>query len=568
MFILSRVFNLFRASADADLSEEASFKTAFSNVVNILMLGQSLMLGLISLIREDPVLSSINLVFSLFFITYFVVTYIVRVDRYVSFLDRVAIFFYFIIIYVTCAHYNVIGLTMTIYPFIAIILHGRHVGSILSVIQAAIVLAYYFVAVHLFGAKVSAIFTLSGTITIVVVQLISIFIFYVAVRWLSSLVYEKNREVAMLYEEQATQRDLIGRLSTCVEKPLRDISEASAILVTERLTPMQSDLCSIVRSSALNAINNVNAVRKASSLNIPIVPAERVRFNLYNLMGGMLKLYRSKDPQKLHSFTLAGGVPEEVRGNSILTRQVILNVLDAFDRCAGLTSSGLKIVVCRENVLTRGVVLHFSMTLEYNLEFDRREISVSEGNLIEFLGLGVTRRIVESEGGYFNAVSEGGGVMVEFTLKYSSLDDGDDLEPDLIRNARAALSANIPMTEASALVMTASDALWDKIEAALGGYCAKLIRARTASEAVRLFANNKVDVVLTDLSSDGGAGAKLVGMVRDAESGMVRKVPVLDIVDPDSPEQMSASVHSCFDLSLPLPFDASMTRDAMRSFFV
>ena len=261
MFVLSRVFNLFKASADADLSEASAFKSAFSNVVNLLMLVQSLVLGLRTLVSEDPVLSSINLVFSLFFITYFVVTYIVKVDRFVSTIDRIVIFIYFIIIYITCSQYSIVGVTITIYPFIAIILSGRHVGAILSFVQAGIILGYYFLVVEVLGYQGAKVFSLSGTLTIVLIQVINVFIYYVAVRWLSGLVYDKNREVAMFNEELTNQLDLNKRLASCVDKPLRDISEASAVLVGERLNPMQAELSSIFRSSALNAIYNVNAVR-------------------------------------------------------------------------------------------------------------------------------------------------------------------------------------------------------------------------------------------------------------------------------------------------------------------
>lgn len=200
------------------MSEESSFKAAFSNVTNVLMLAQSLILGVNSLINEDAILSSINLLFSLFFITYFVILYVVKGDKYVNMLDRLAIFAYFIIVYVSCTRYKVEGVTLTIYPFIAMILHGRHVGSILAGIQLAIIVAYYLVAVRIFGFGADVAPTFTTTLTTAVMQLISIFIFYVAIRWFTSLVYEKNREVAILSEERNMTADAINRLFRCVDR--------------------------------------------------------------------------------------------------------------------------------------------------------------------------------------------------------------------------------------------------------------------------------------------------------------------------------------------------------------
>ena len=69
MNIIPKLFELFKVSADADLSEDVNFKVAFSNVVNLILLGQSLLLGLHSLFIEDALLASVNLFFSLFFLS-------------------------------------------------------------------------------------------------------------------------------------------------------------------------------------------------------------------------------------------------------------------------------------------------------------------------------------------------------------------------------------------------------------------------------------------------------------------------------------------------------------------
>ena len=570
MFILSRVFTLFRDSADADISEESSFKAAFSNVTNVLMLAQSLVLGVNSLINEDAVLASINLLFSLFFVTYFVILYIVRGDRYVNILDRMAMFVYFVIVYISCTRYKVEGITITIYPFIAMILHGRHVGSMLAAVQLGIIVLYYVVAVRLLGFGGDSVPTFTNTLTTVVMQLVSIFIFYVAIRWLTSLVYEKNREVNILSEEKEMDANVISRLSHCIDRPLRDISQATAVLVTERMSAKQSELCEIIRTSSLNAISNLNAVRRAVELSIPIIPAEIKRINLYQLVGSMLRLYRSSDPQaKPHGLTLGGGVPEQLRGNSILTRRVVLNILDALNKGVGLSQSSLSVLITRENVITKEIVLHFCFDVQYNLDLDKREISVSEDHLVDFLMLGVTKRIVESEKGYFNVTSADGGIKIDFTIAFRALEDEEDvLDTEFIDKTKAVLSVSVNLEDATFLVMTDSDILWAKVSSAFEGYCGETLRARSVRETMKIFSSRRVDVVLTDLTSDGGQGQRLVQMVRDAESGMRRSVPVIDLVDPASEEQLWASAHACFDESLSLPFDSDKARNAILQYFV
>lgn len=567
MFILSRVFSLFKVSADADLSEEAGFKAAFSNVVNFFMLVQSLILGLYSLIREDSLVSSANLIFCLFFVSYFVITYVVRGDKFVGLVDRFVIFVYFVVIYASCARYGIVGISLPIYPFVAMVLHGRHVGAVLGGVQLAIVVAVSLATELALAGEIMGVYVLQALLPLVFTQGFCILVYYVALRWFASLVYEKNREVAILYDEQSTRQDLVERLSQSVEKPLRNISEASAALAAERMSGVQVELAQIVRSASLNAINNVNAIRKASRLGIPLVPREAVRFNLYTLLSNMLKLYRPRTPDKPHTFELAPGVPEEVRGNSVLTRQVILHILDSLDHRFGLPRSAMRIVVSRDGEPSKGIVLVFALALDYDEGQDRREISVSEFHLLDFLRLGVTKRIVESEGGSFAVSSAAKGLEVCFSIAYRRADDEDDIAPELVRAAREALDANVALAGSTVLVMTADDMLWGCLAAILDSLGAKTVRARGADEAVRLFSFCKVSVVLTDLVSDSGRGAGLVDMVRGAESGIVRKVPVVDIVDPASDEQVRAGIRAGFDASLRLPFGEADVREVLRPYF-
>ncbi|MCQ7582444.1 hypothetical protein NP174_23165, partial [Salmonella enterica] len=400
-------------------------------------------------------------------------------------------FIYFIVIYIACSRYEIIGVTITIYPFIAIILSGRHVGAVLSFVQAAIILAFHFLANRLFG--ITNVYSLSGTLTIVTIQVINIFIYYVAVRWLSGLVYDKNREVAMANEEKALQRELTQRLATSVDKPLRDISEASAVLVGERLSPMQVELSSIIRSSALNAINNVNAVQKASKLSIPIVPVEIVRFNICTLLGSLLKLYRPRTAKVSHIFSLGGGAPEEVVGNSILTRQVFLNIFDALDAQIGLADCGMRITATREDLAVSEVILRYSIVVDHNIEIDRREVTYHEGSLMELLNLETTKRIVESEGGAMTAVPDGQTARIEFSATYKPVVADDDTDPDVVRLAKAGLNTAIPMKQATLLAVVEDDWLWVEIAGALQNCFAQVRRAKSREEAMRIFSNSLVD---------------------------------------------------------------------------
>ena len=572
MNIIPKLFELFKVSADADLSEDVNFKVAFSNVVNLILLGQSLLLGLHSLFIEDALLASVNLFFSLFFLSYFVLLYVVRNSRYVrmdyiEFVDRIGFFAYFIVAFATCACHNLLTISLFAYPFVAIVLHGRRTGVLLALGQLALVEIYYFFSTLVLGVNFGEVYTTLGVIGLTVSQMAAIFIFYVAVRWLSGLVYDKNREVAALSDELSRKDVLIDRLSIGTSKPLNDIADASNILASERLNPLQTELVGLVRSSSMNALNNIHAVAKAKTMNIPIVPGEHILFNLYSLLSNVLKLYKPSADGLKHTYSVGSNVPEMVTGNSILTRQVLLNIIDSFDNTIGLSRGSIRINVSRQDVFEKGLFLKYVIEMNVATSTDRRNVTLNNAKMVEFFELGVTQRIVESEGGVFGIRSEQGNVIVEVTLRYAEASAASD-ESRGATTSSVQMNKALPIGEATLLVLTTNDILWAQMSSAFTPFVKMVKRARSGQDTVYAFSNSLIDMVLVDLSSNVQQMSNLVKMIRESESGIARKVPVLALVDIDSDAQKTTYNQAGFDIDIMLPFDEEIARAAVSSFFM
>ena len=60
----------------------------------------------------------------------------------------------------------------------------------------------------------------------------------------------------------------------------------------------------------------------------------------------------------------------------------------------------------------------------------------------------------------------------------------------------------------------------------------------------------------------------MVKMIRESESGIARKVPVLALVDIDSDAQKTTYNQAGFDMDIMLPFDEEIARAAVSSFFM
>lgn len=569
MNIISRVFDLFKTAADADLSADINFKSAFTNVVNLLMIVQSILLGLRSLAVDNILLSSANLGFALIFILYYPLSQTKRLRDYrtvLDFVNSVALLFYFVVVFATCAHLNIIAISICLYPFFAIIIHGRRPGVLLSMLQVLLIGVYFLCAEHIFNASVGDVFRPLGTLSVILIQLACVFVYYVAVRWLSGLIYDKNREVAALSEEISRLNKLVDRLMTGTRKPLEVIAGASDILANDRLTVLQHDYVSQVRAEATNGLNNIAAVQRAQAHNIPIVPPEAVRFNLYALISSEMSLRKDCAEGKRHSYSIGNSVPEELFGNSVLTRQVIKSVLDAYDSVARLRDCDLKLTVTRSESFGSGQYMCFTIEIVHDGDFDHRIVSLDDRKVVDFFELGMTQRIVESEGGTFAVKVEGGKAAVEITLRYTDVESAVDSDPNDIRSALDRVPKFVRMRDSVVMVLAHDDALWDCVSEALQPFVKGLVRVTSVSQAVDDFSNRLINFVITDMTVEGDA-AKLVSKIRAVETGLVRKVPIVALIDTNVTSQMIESAAASFDKSLMLPVDGGELRETLASFF-
>ncbi|MBQ3634101.1 MAG: hypothetical protein II951_00585 [Bacteroidales bacterium] len=567
MGLITNLYQTFSVTSDADLSSDTGFYRPFATIVNITFLIQSLFLGIYSLFIENALLSSTNLLFCLFFVCYLFASFLHYYSDTVTTVDRVVIFTYSLVIHGTSHYLGITSLPITLYPFIAILLHGRHAGVAITVLNLLLLLASY-------GIYGSASETMDAKelfekcIYITLVQIACTAVYFISIRWLSTMIYDKNRELAILSDEIRVKDDLVSRLTAGVDKPISEINDALNILSGERLAPIQSELIGLIRASTTNATSNIEAVKKAASHNIPVIPNEETQFNIYTLLSGLLKLFKCKDPTKKHSFALASNVPETLLGNSMLTRQVLLNVFDALENKIGLAEYNFKVYVSRDDVFDQGVVLHYHLLLEHHIRLDRRVVSSSQSRLVDFLELMVTKNIVESEGCSFGILTNNEGLHIEFSLRYKDAEHVSS-DVDLQDGVRYELDRTMPLHNCEVLVLTDDDTVYAKAWNSINGIVSGIKRVRTFDEALNVFVNSKIDMVLADISKDFEGGLKLIRDIRGAESGIANRIPTVAYLAPseDTVAEMRC-IEAGYDMTFPLPYDVELSRAAVCSYFV
>lgn len=524
MRFVNRIFNSFLISNDEDLTAEEVFKISFANVVNFFLLVYSVSVGLNFLFQEQLVAALVNLIFSLIFVLYFVDLYLTKWSRIFEITNRAIIFAFFLAIYANSAYLNYTGLTIIIYPFIAIIMSGRRAGVLLSFLHILLILIYSYIIQKVDIDFIK--FSWLEIINMALVQIASIFVYYIAIRWLSNLIYDKIHEVISLTNEIKVKGDLLDSLTNQLKSPLKDIDNASTMLSSEHLNVLQTELSNTIKASAKNIESTINSTLLASKYNIQPMEQENIVFNIYSLISNVLLLHGKKQS----SISISSEVPQNVLGNSISTRQILLSILDSLDRKFNLSNTPIKINVSLTDLTAQDISLTYLITINKYIIIDRRDLSSSDSVIIEMLELDLTRRMILASNGEIFISTENDELEIEVTLPYKNVTnkilDGDDSDEDLskplMRNYVTLENANILIVDDNIINQKiVSMFIKDSVK--------KVATATSGKEAINLFENSKFDLILLDLQMPEMDGFTTARKIREIESGFGKRIPIIAV---------------------------------------
>lgn len=540
MGLIRRLIYMSANSNDEDLSADVTFRFKFAGVVNFLLLIYSLVSGVHALLIENQVMAMCNIVLSLIFFAYFFMQYVSRDNIIVLALDRVAIFVHFIIAYACGAMLGFSGVMLVVYPFIAIILHGRRVGVILSFIQLAICITYTLLCKF---DVISIEFNYSAIELFVffVVQFVAIWIFYIAMHWMSSLIYDRIMEVAQLSEALQIKSELVANLTDKMRAQLNNIAVLADKLSHERVSQKQMDTIMTLKASSRVLIDSIDSVATASKLNIKPVEKEEISFNVCTLITNIMVLYGSKAGVKgnLHSMRVSSDVPQTIVGNSLLTRQVFLSILDALDNKFALHNSPMRIGVNIADTMSDHIILDFSIKLDRHIQLDHREIFSMEQKLINHLHLDSVQRLIVSADGEFSVEqTEDDSILIEFTLPYKTETGDSHLMADGIDDINfAKVVTDIGMKDVRVLVVDADEAFCGSFQAMMEGSVAGVSFASDTRSALKKFENSRFDIVFVNQDDSSISIANIEKEIRDMSAGYGPEIPVCRITNAQDSEE-------------------------------
>lgn len=562
MIVLNKLLDIFSSNSEGDLSADEAFRQSFVNVSNTFLLIYSLLVGLYSLLNDLILLAFVNMVFSLFFVSYFTFSYIFKnskIIRWVLGVNRMAMFLYFIAIFINGNYLGTSSLVLVIYPFMALIIHGRRLGIAFSLMQT---LCFIFTA-FLFHNDIfpeTDYLDVYQVTVVVTSQLACVFVFYVAIRWMSNIIYDRIREVYQITQVLKTKDELIDMLTKHMQSSLEDISAETNQLKQDINDAKLSEHVSIVQASVENLITTIDSVSHASEYDIKPIKYENVVFNINTLTSNVLRLYPTKRPDERHAVSISPELPQKLEGNALLTRQILLYIFDALHRKLDMSENPVQVTVSLCDLVNNGIMLNFSVSVKSKYNIDHRDLSSEESLLIEAYELDMSRRLVLAAGGEYKVALEDGRLELNFTLEYCDAATRPYVDPDLeevrVRRLIEISTAVVPMEEAIVMIVDDNEMTQKIMAMFLTGRVKRVVCVSSGVQALDTFENHKIDIVLMDLQMPEMDGFETTRKMRQMELGSGKQVPIIAVTSYDFNENADQCVAAGMNGFIRKPFKA------------
>jgi len=558
---------MFASSNDEDLAAEENFQVSFSNVVNFLLLVYSLISGLHALMIESIGMAVSNMAFSLLFLLYFLSHYFTKRSITITALDRMVIYAQFIVAYINGSSLGSAGVTLLMYPFIAIILHGRRFGVVLSAIQIAICVIYTLLCKYEI-LPIPFLYSNIELFILAAIQIVCIFVYYVAIRWLSSLIYDRIAEVSQLNEALGIKTELINSVTGKLKSQLNDVYTMADKLSHERMNPRQVEFVATLKAAAANMLDSVEVIESSSEHNIRPIEKEEIEFNIFNLISNVLILYGAKSGSggNIHSVNVSASVPQNILGNSQLIRQIFLTSFDALDRKFDLSKTPLTVSVSMNDITTERMMLNFIISSNKSIELDHRDLTSSESKLLYQLQLDATQRLVQSaDGEFYVEVTVDDSLVIDFTLPFRDaiLKNGDNENISNIIDI-AALASPIKIEEMRMLLVEDDIEICDDIRDMVQGKIKNITIADNGRTALKKFENSHFDCIIVNVDTTEVDGITFIKKARDIESGYGAGVPIFALTGSDNSDiERNTSIK--IDGVIKKPFDKRNILDIIKN---
>ena len=329
--------------------------------------------------------------------------------------------------------------------------------------------------------------------------------------------------------------EFLAAMSHEIRTPMNGILGMLRIVGDSALSDDQRARLAVIQSSSQTLLGILNDILDYSKIETGEILLEPRDFDLRQLVEDILALLRFRATEKgLRLETrIAGDVPDFVKGDSGKLSQILLNLIG---NGLKFTERGLVALTIEKGQETTGgeVTLHFEIedtgsgisraeqqrVFEPFYQVDPRNSRRHGGT---GLGLAISRRLVQAMGGTLSVSSEPGrGSRFSFDAR---MDEGDG---HAITRARFELPSSHPeLGVLSVLVVEDNEINAIVVEGFLDHMGHDVTVVGTGEAAVQTVQEQRIDVVLMDISLPGMDGVEATGRIRNLDRPDLGELPII-----------------------------------------
>ncbi|MDK2841464.1 MAG: hypothetical protein PWQ17_969 [Anaerophaga sp.] len=563
----NRIVSLFISEKEDNADMDSKTKTLLINITNFLFFVTILVEGIISLIDENLILAAPLL----FIVLTFAINYYFssRDEQDVNFQNfyLLLLFLTFVIFTLTGGNSGYDGYISVFFPLLSITIAGRKKGGYWALSLLAAMVLFFVIPIK--NISWVADYSTGQKLFLTGSYIIAFFIGYTFQFIRSEVSLEKDRQILESENQNRAQESLINKLSYQIRTPLNNITGILELLDNSVMNDKQRDYINTIQASTNNLVDVVNNL-VFSSKTVSNEPENITSFNLYTVLNNAIRLFSGKAGMDRTRFnlSLSAGIPTSITGNSVKIKQIFLNLINSILKNNDHPNRFITIEVNRLDGMPGKVELLFriitNMTIRaensglsdegfYNLkDLDR----INNSRLIDYLDLGITTKIIESEGKSFSILTNENKTIFEFRSTFSEKIDSEDTVNAKHKNYLKEETQKPGIDLKDANILLAEDNLSNQqiIILYIKNAVKKVDVALNGKEALEKFGRTKYDLVLMDIQMPVMDGIKATQKIREIEQSTSSHTPIIAVTANAFPEDKERCLSAGMDDYISKPF--------------
>lgn len=565
MKLMSRIISVFLFEQAEKLDLEDRNRILMANLMNFFLFVVVFAEGIYSLFVEEIVFAGPLLGFSIFYLLNFIfLARNVQTTRFRELLAGVSLLtLTFFMVMGGISHLGILWSFM--YPLFVIPIFGRRKGLIYSLLLFALMLLTFFpLSLLIVQAQV---YSVEWKVVIIGLYIVITMVSYTVHFVSGELVINKEKIMLNSRNQSRSSEEQISQLSHQIRTPLSNITGIIDILEKTQLSDDQRDYINTIHASANNLVNVVNSLVNTPKPGMNHEPEEEINFNLYSIINNTLRLFQDSQKDKRFSLSLSADIPTNLLGSSIKVKQVLLNIFNSIIKQNKEDIKLINIEVTLKESMPGKVVLLFKITSNQQLALTRDQsqreslynqdvVMLNTARYVQLLELGITQRLIESDGNSMSIYPESGQTVVEFTVSFKESNKSQSVLniQEKAKPTETLFKGNVEMKEANILLVEDNFSNQQIIILYIKNHVSRIDVAFNGKEALDKFGKAKYDLILMDVQMPIMDGFKATQKIREIERSANTHTPIIAVTANAFPEDRERCFASGMDDYISKPF--------------